>query len=126
MRLTNESEHEYRFKTHGPKYLGKGPNVDMGVVVIGVGEQHPCHKHERQEESFFVLEGECAVYLNGKRVVIKKGDYLQCALGEAHLFRNESDKPFKSVFIKAPHFEKKDSVYIDWEPGNKWNVDESK
>lgn len=117
MKLTNENEHEYRFETHGPKYLGKGPKVDMGVVVIGVGEEHPCHKHERQEESFYVLEGQCAVYLDGKRVVLKKGDYLQCDLGESHMFINEFDKPFKSVFIKAPHLEGKDSVYIDWKPG---------
>jgi quercetin dioxygenase-like cupin family protein len=120
MQLTNENEHEYRFGTHGPKYLAHGPNVDMGVVVIGVGEQHPCHKHERQEESFFVLEGECAVYLDGVRIVLKKGDYLQCDLGESHLFRNESDAPFKAVFIKAPHLQEKDSVYIDWEPGREF------
>ncbi|MDA7848275.1 cupin domain-containing protein [Sulfurospirillum sp.] len=121
MKLTNENEHEYRFGTHGPKYLTKGPQVDMGVVVIGVGEEHPCHKHERQEESFLVLEGKCAVYLDGKRIVIKKGDYLQCDPGEAHMFVNEFDKPFKSVFIKAPHLQEKDSVYIDWKIGEEFN-----
>lgn len=117
MKLTNENEHEYRYETHGPKYLTQGPMVDMGVVVIGIGEEHPCHKHERQEESFLVLEGQCAVYLDGVRVVIKKGDYLQCDLGESHMFINEFDEPFKAVFIKAPHLDFKDSVYIDWKPG---------
>lgn len=117
MKLTNENDHEYRYKTHGPKYLTKGEHIDMGVVVIGVGEKHPCHKHTKQEESFLVLEGECAVYLDGKRVVIKKGDYLQCDIGESHMFINESDKEFKAVFIKAPHLKEKDSIYIDWEPG---------
>jgi len=120
LKLTNEKDHDYRYKTHGPKYLTKGPMVDMGVVVIGVGESHPCHKHEKQEESFFVLEGECAVYVDGKRVIIKQGDYLQCNLGEAHMFINESDKEFKSVFIKAPHSDIKDSVYIDWTPGREF------
>ncbi len=120
MYLTNEKEHEYRFKDHGPKYLTKGPNVDMGVVVITPGEEHPCHKHEKQEESFFVLEGECSVYVDGKKVVLKKGDYLICSPGEAHYFHNESDADFKAVFIKAPHLEEKDSVYIDWKPGQKF------
>lgn len=117
MKLTNENEHEYRYGTHGPKYLTQGPKVDMGVVVIGVGEEHPCHKHVHQEESFLVLEGQCAVYLDGERIVIKKGDYLQCEPGEAHMFINEFEKPFKSVFIKAPHAIEKDSVYIEWKPG---------
>jgi len=30
---------------------------------------------------------------------------------------NESDKEFKAVFIKAPHLNEKDYVYIDWELG---------
>lgn len=116
MYLTNEREHEYRFGTYGPKYLTTGPRVDLGVVVITPGEAHPCHKHVTQEESFLVLEGECAVYVDGEKVVIKPGDYLRCEPGESHLFRNESDTDFKAVFIKAAHVEQKDSVYIDWSP----------
>lgn len=45
MYLTKEEEHEYRFGDHGPKYLTKGENVDLGIVVITPGEAHPCHKH---------------------------------------------------------------------------------
>jgi hypothetical protein len=36
------------------------------------------------------------------------------------MFINESEKPFKAVFIKAPHSEVKDSVYIDWKPGQEF------
>lgn len=117
MYLTNESEHEYRFGMHGPKYLAKGPNVDMGVVVITAGENHPCHKHTKQEESFLALEGECDVWVNGELVKFKAGDYLVCEPGDAHLFHNTSQSDFKAVFTKAPHLDFKDSVYIDWEPG---------
>jgi mannose-6-phosphate isomerase-like protein (cupin superfamily) len=115
MYLTNENEHEYRFGDHGPKYLTNGENVDLGVVVITPDEAHPCHMHEHQEESFLALEGECDV-CDGKLVVLKKGDYLICEKGEAHYFNNTSDKDFKAVFIKAPHLNFKDSVYIDWTP----------
>jgi quercetin dioxygenase-like cupin family protein len=66
MFLTNENDHEYRFGTHGPKYLTKGKRVDLGVVVITPNENHPCHKHTKQEESFLVLEGECALYIDWK------------------------------------------------------------
>ena len=124
MYKTNEKDHEYRFhNTHGPKYLTneiEDTHIDMGVVVITPNESHPCHKHTKQEESFFVLEGECAVYVDGEKVIIKKGDYLRCAPDEAHFFINESDEDFKAVFIKSPHYEIKDSVYIDWKPGEKF------
>ena len=117
MYLTNENEHEYRIGAYGPKYLTKGKPIDLGVVVITPGEKHPCHKHERQEESFLALEGECEVWVDGELVLLKKGDYLICEPGESHMFINSSDKEFKAVFIKAPHLEEKDSVYIEWEPG---------
>lgn len=63
------------------------------------------------------LEGECDVWVDGKLIVLKKGDYLICEKGEAHFFNNRSSVDFKAVFVKAPHLEEKDSVYIEWEPG---------
>ena len=120
MYLTNESEHEYRFGDNGPKYLTKGPFIDMGVVIIQAGQDFDTHKHVKQEESFLVLEGECDVYVDGKLIKIKKGDYLRCDPSEAHYFKNTSDKEFKAVFIKAVHSEVKDSVYIDWKPGKEF------
>jgi quercetin dioxygenase-like cupin family protein len=117
MYLTKEDDHEYRFKDHGPKYLTRGENVDLGIVVITPGEAHPCHKHTKQEESFLALEGVCDVWVDGKRIVLSKGDYLICEQGEAHFFNNTYDEDFKAVFIKAPHLDEKDSVYIEWKPG---------
>jgi quercetin dioxygenase-like cupin family protein len=117
MYLTKEDDHAYRFGDHGPKYLTKGENVDLGIVVITPGEAHPCHKHVNQEESFLALEGQCDVWVDGELVVLKKGDYLICEKGEAHFFNNTSEADFKAVFVKAPHLEEKDSVYIGWEPG---------
>jgi quercetin dioxygenase-like cupin family protein len=121
MHLTNENQHEYRFGTHGPKYLTDGTsNVDMGVVIITAGESHPCHKHTQQEESFLALEGECEVWVDGELVVLKAGDYLVCEAGEAHFFRNVTTENFKAVFIKAPRLEFKDSIYLDWKVGEKF------
>jgi quercetin dioxygenase-like cupin family protein len=121
MYLTNESKHEYRFKDHGPKYLTNGDNIDLGIVVITPNEEHPCHMHEHQEESFLALEGECEVWVDGELVVLKQGDYLICEKGESHYFRNVTDKNFKAVFIKAPHLDFKDSVYINWKPGEEFD-----
>jgi len=120
MILTNENEHEYRFGDNGPKYLGRGPFTDFGVVIIQAGQDFDTHKHTKQEEAFFVLEGRCDVYVDGKCVPIKKGDYLQCEPNEAHYFKNSYDEEFKAVFIKAPHLSEKDSVYIDWRPGQEF------
>lgn len=118
MYLTNEVEHAYRYGDHGPKYLREGENIDLGVVIIRPGDQHPCHRHEHQEESFLALEGRCDVWVDGKLVVLHKGDHLICEKGEVHFFENTSEHDFKAIFIKAPHHDEKDSVYIDWRPGD--------
>ncbi len=58
--------------------------------------------------------------MNGELVIMRAGDYLQCSAGESHYFRNVSDKDFKSVFVKSPHSPEKDSVYIEWKPGQEY------
>ncbi len=60
------------------------------------------------------------MWVLGELIVLKAGDYLQCAPGESHYFRNVSDKNFKSVFVKSIHSAEKDSVYIDWKPGQEY------
>ena len=116
MILTNENEHEYRFGDNGPKYLCRGPMMDFGVVVIQPNQDFDAHKHETLEESFFVLDGQCELHLDGELIVLKKGDFIQCEPGDTHYFKNTFDEPFKACFIKAPHVAK-DSVYVDWKPG---------
>lgn len=117
MKLTNEKDHEYRFGDNGPKYLGRGDYTDFGVVIIKAGDGYDTHMHERQEEAFFALEGKCDVYVNGEKLTMVQGDYLQCEPGDAHTFQNPYDENFKACFIKAPYSKEKDSVYIDWKPG---------
>jgi quercetin dioxygenase-like cupin family protein len=54
------------------------------------------------EESFFTMEGEVHLYLNGECHVLKKGDFLRCDPGEVHYVVNKGNVPWKAVFFKAP------------------------
>lgn len=109
----NEAENEFRFGDHGPKYLTKGPNVDLGVVVLKPGQDFPNHYHTTCEEIFYVLEGSIDFYIDGVRVPAKTGDMLQVRPNEAHYLINQSQQNFKAVFIKSPHIQEKDSVVVD-------------
>jgi len=113
MKKVNESDFEYRFGDNGPKYLTKGPNVDVGVVVLKPGQDFPNHYHTECEEIFYILEGEIDFYINGDRVEAKPGDMIQCRPGDSHYLINQSEANFKAVFIKSPHIGKNDSVVID-------------
>lgn len=113
MHKVNEKDSTYRFGDHGPKYLVKGPNIDLGVVVLKPGQDHQNHYHTIVEETFFVLEGETDFYINNQCISMKKGDMLQVRPNESHYLINQSDKDFKAIFVKSPHIDDRDSVSVD-------------
>lgn len=113
MKKVHENDFEYRFGDNGPKYLTKGPNVDVGVVVLKPGQDFPNHYHTECEEIFYILEGEIDFYINSIRVEAKPGDMIQCRPGDSHYLVNLSNENFKAVFIKSPHIDYRDSVEID-------------
>ncbi|TCP29569.1 mannose-6-phosphate isomerase-like protein (cupin superfamily) [Scopulibacillus darangshiensis] len=108
-----EHERSFRFGDNGPKYLTKGPNVDVGVVVLKPGQDFQNHYHTTCEEIFYVLEGAIDFYINDHHVPMKQGDMLQVRPTESHYLINSSEQDFKAVFIKSPHIEARDSINVD-------------
>lgn len=104
MFIVNENEKEYRFGDSGPKYLMRGPNIDLGIVRLLPGQSFPNHLHERIEEDFFILEGEVSILIDGKEVgVLKPGDLIHVPPNEAHFLENRGTVPMKALFVKAPY-----------------------
>src|SRR6059058_6203519 len=48
----------------------------------------PPHRHEAEDEVFYVLEGEFEINYGGQSVVAKKGDVVAVRKGVTHSFRN--------------------------------------
>ncbi|WP_042351289.1 cupin domain-containing protein [Bacillus massiliigorillae] len=113
MKKVHESDFEYRFGDNGPKYLTKGPNIDLGIVVLKPGQDFQNHYHTTCEEVFYILEGNIDFYINNQRYPVQPGDMIQCSPGDSHYLINTSTAPFKAVFIKSPHIGVNDSVAID-------------
>lgn len=113
MKKVHENDFEYRFGDNGPKYLIKGPNVDIGVVVLKPGQDFPNHYHTTCEEAFYILEGSIDFYINSVRYPVQPGDLIQCRPEDTHYLINNSLENFKAVFIKSPHIAQKDSIVID-------------
>ncbi|MEY4198446.1 MAG: Quercetin 2,3-dioxygenase [Verrucomicrobiota bacterium] len=59
----------------------------------------PPHIHHREDESFFVLEGEITFQLAGKKVVAKAGSFIQGPRGIPHAFKNESTVPARMLIL---------------------------
>src|SRR5947199_10826183 len=60
------------------------------------------HVHRVQEETFYVLEGECEWQVGDQKVRAKPGTYLFIPPGVPHNIANASDKPARVLMTVSP------------------------
>ena len=89
----------YRFLATGDDTNGK---YALWEALVPPGGGPPPHVHSREEEGFYVLEGEITFTVNGERVVATKGMFANMPVGTQHSFKNESDKPARMLISVAP------------------------
>lgn len=116
IRIVNQSSIPFRYDDKsGPKYITRGPNVDFGLVKILPGEDFSTHHHVEVEEIFYTLEGECEIYIDGEKAMLKPGDLIQVSPKANHYLRNTGKAAWTAVFVKSP-YNPKDKVDVDWVP----------
>jgi quercetin dioxygenase-like cupin family protein len=89
----------YRFLATGEDTNGK---YALFEALVPPGGGPPPHVHSREEEGFYVLEGEITFTVNGERVVATAGMFTNMPVGTPHSFKNESDKPARMLISVAP------------------------
>jgi len=73
---------------------------DLGLEALGVTfarfRPHEgarfTHAHERQEEVYYVLEGEPAIQIDGERVSLKRGDIVRVSASAHRAVGNPSER----------------------------------
>jgi mannose-6-phosphate isomerase-like protein (cupin superfamily) len=89
----------YRFLALADDTNGK---YSLWEAVVLPGGGPPPHVHSREEEGFYVLEGEITFQIGDERVVAKAGTFANMPVGTPHSFRNESNRPAKMLISVAP------------------------
>src|SRR5262249_6708485 len=89
----------YRFLATGDDTNGK---YAMFEAVVQPGGGPPPHVHSREEEGFYILDGEIAFTVGDKRIVATAGIFASMRVGTPHAFKNESDKPARMLVLLAP------------------------
>lgn len=89
----------YRFLATGEDTNGK---YAMWEAIVPPGGGPPPHVHSREEEGFYVLEGEISFQLGDERIVTKAGTFLNMPVGTPHGFKNESHAPARMLISVAP------------------------
>lgn len=89
----------YRFLATGEDTNGK---YAVWEAIVPPGGGPPPHVHSREEEGFYILDGEVTVHVGDERVVATAGMFVNMPVGTPHSFKNESREPAKMLISVAP------------------------
>ena len=89
----------YRFLATGDETDGR---YAMFEACVPPGGGPPPHIHSREEESFYVLEGEITFQVGDERIVAKAGTFANMPIGSLHSFRNDTDKLARMIVSVVP------------------------
>ena len=89
----------YRFLALGEDTNGKYATWE---ALVPPGGGPPPHVHSREEEGFYVLEGEITFQFGVERFVAGTGTFANMPVGTPHSFKNEGSKPARMLISVAP------------------------
>ena len=80
-----------------PSNFGK-----QGQAIVLPGGGPPPHIHRKEDETFYILEGEITFQIGGERRVAGPGTFVHMPIGNLHAFKNETDQPVKMLVSFVP------------------------
>jgi quercetin dioxygenase-like cupin family protein len=89
----------YRFLATSEETDGK---YAMWEAIVPPGGGPPPHIHSREEESFFILEGEIAFQVGDEQIIARAGTFANMPVGSLHSFRNSTDNVARMIITVAP------------------------
>jgi quercetin dioxygenase-like cupin family protein len=89
----------YQFLAVGAETNGK---YALWEAIVPPGGGPPPHLHTREEEGFYVLEGEITYQIGDQRIVATAGMFANMPVGTPHSFKNETKRTAKMLISVAP------------------------
>jgi mannose-6-phosphate isomerase-like protein (cupin superfamily) len=80
-------------------------NLAMGVNETYVGGQVPPHKHEKEEEVMFFLQGKGKFITEDEEIELRPGICVYNPPGAIHSIVNTGDEVLKFIWIYSPQLE---------------------
>ena len=112
---TSSNEFKYVPAQTGPAYWGPGDQVTflitgaetggaffMAEVLVRPGGGPPPHVHQREEESFHLLEGTLTIQVSGTTIHASPGDFVYLPRGVVHSFQNTGKVNAKFLLVVTP------------------------
>ena len=74
----------------------------LSEIRVSPNNGPPPHIHSREDESFFVLEGEIDFQIGDEKITARPGTFIQGPRGIAHSFRNTTQLPARVLVFVTP------------------------
>lgn len=71
--------------------------------TVSPGDYIGFHKHDGEQEAYYILKGQALYSDDGNEVIIKEGDFTLCKSGQGHSIKNVGniDLDFIGLIMKA-------------------------
>ena len=79
--------------------LDEGENFKVKRIEVLAGKRLSYQKHARRGEHWFVVRGTAKVTLDGKEIIVRKGEAIDIPLGAAHRVENPGEETM--IFIEV-------------------------
>jgi quercetin dioxygenase-like cupin family protein len=89
----------YRFLVTGEESGGAYFAME---AIVPPGGGPPPHIHTREDETFYVVEGECEIRLGDETVTARTGDFVNIPRGQVHNFYNASSSLVRMILTFTP------------------------
>ena len=89
----------YTIKTSGRE---TGGAYSVMEAIIPPQKGPPPHRHSREEESFFVIDGEMEFVADGVHSFGEKGTWVTLPRGSLHYFKNVGQTPARMLILAVP------------------------
>ena len=89
----------YRFLATGEDTSGR---YALWEALVPPGGGPPPHVYSREDEGFYILEGEIAPMIGDQHLVAGAGMFANVPVGMPHSFKNDSSKPARILISVAP------------------------
>lgn len=83
----------------------------LQTVTIPPQTKQREHYHIKQTEVFYILEGECLIFINNKKYYAKPGDAFICEPNDKHYLWNQKTNPFKLAVFKINYPDDDDTIW---------------
>ena len=71
-------------------------------AVVPPGGGPPPHIHRHEDETFYIVEGECGLLLGEVWITARAGDFVNVPRGTVHRFENQGTKAMRMILTFTP------------------------